>query len=433
MKKILSISVSLLIALVYGASPVVRAIADGDVDAINKGSVYYKQETPCGFSGPNSGADMSNNAQAVWDFFNGKGLSPVAIAGIMGNFQQESGFDPAIKQNHSTNAIPDGGDGVTGFGIAQWTSQNRQAELFAKIREAGLGKYYGAGYGQPDTNKDTIPREDIAKLLDIELNYAWEGDATKIQDIADQLNAATQVGGDDGSTVLFHKLYERSADNAAQIAERVNSATDYISIFGDGGSEACKSGELGGVSNTEDAMAWAMKFVEDTRSKYNPGGHTLNNKENPDGSISVWYTNDNPVSGGSCWGGTYCGQCTALSGWFVSNMTDYTYGNGNGRDVVRNLGNKGVETGTEPRPFSVFSTGSIGGSAGHTGVVLGVISDTEVIALENNNGAHVLKIFQYDIKKRYPDVTFAYVGDKLKIPELAGADRLGDTLENFEQ
>jgi hypothetical protein len=368
----------------------------------------------------------STNAEKIWNFFAGKGLKPVAIAGIMGNFHQEdSAFDPAEKQNYSTQAIPDGGDGHTGFGIAQWTSQDRQAGLFAKLRDANLGQYYGAGWGHPEKDKD-IPPADIDSMLSIELNYAWDGDTTKISDIASQLNAATTTDGDSGSTVLFHRLYERSGDSASQIQQRVRDAGKFLQQFGGTSSttgttssDSC-AGALGGVSIMDDAIPWAMQFVSDTAAAYHPGGHTLNQQHIDSSMTGLYVTNDGAVSGGSCWGGTYCGQCTALSGWFVTKMTGYTYGGGNGGEVVGNLKAKGVPTGTEPRPFSVFSYAT-SSSAGHTGVVLGTLGSGTVITIENNwPGSGMLVIRKYNIKAEHPDATFAYVGDKLKVSGLSG-------------
>lgn len=355
----------------------------------------------------------SNNAEKVWNFFASKGLKPIAIAGIMGNFSQEdSTFDPANKQNGGRQAIPDSGDGHTGFGIAQWTQIDRQAALFAKIREAGLQQYYGAGWGHPEVDKD-IPAADIDKLLQVELTYAWEGDTqTKIKDIANQLNATTSVSGDNGSTILFHKLFEGSKDNASQVEERVNDASKWLEKYGQNSGGSC-AGVLGGVKTMDDAIPWAMKFVEDTRAKYNPAGHSLN-QQRSDTMIKLYFTDDSPVSGGSCWGGTYCGQCTALSGWFVTEMTGYTYYSGAGGEVVGKLEAKGVPTGNEPRPFSIFSYAT--GKNGHTGVVLGTLANGNVITIENNYpDKGVLIVQQYDIKAAHPDVKFAYVGDKLKV------------------
>lgn len=383
------------------------------------GIFYFDIKTNEALCGGSSGQTVSGEGKAeiVWNFFTGKGLTPVATAGIMGNFNQEStGFDPARKQSSTTKAIPAGGDGTTGFGIAQWTSpKERQSGLFAKMKEAGLEKYHGAGWGHPEINKD-MPLADIQKLLLIELDYAWEGDTTKVMDIADQLNAAQTTTGDSGSTVLFHKLFERSDDNASQIQERVDDATGFLGQYeGTTGTSSC-AGELGGVATMEDAIPWAMRFIEDTKAEYNGAAKataTLIKDPKNQGSIMSLATFPDASSEFVCWGAYGCDECTTLSGWFVTKMTGYTYGGGNGGEVVGNLKAKGVPTGTEPRPFSVFSYDT--GSFGHTGVVLGTLGNGMVITLENNWPTDTLSIRQYDIKKDYPGATFAYVGDKLKV------------------
>ena len=98
--------------------------------------------------------------------------------------------------------------------------------------------------------------------------------------------------------------------------------------------------------------------------------------------------------GGGCWGATYCGQCTAMSGWFTSMMTDYNYGGGDGGTVAGNLitanPGAGLSISHEPKPFSVFSEGS-SSAYGHTGVVLKVESDY-VLTIENNINVHQLMI-----------------------------------------
>ncbi len=370
-------------------------------------------DSTCSASATLSG---SGNEEKIWNYYSGQGLKPVAVAGIMGNFvQEDSTFDPAMKQNGTTKSIPSNGDGKTGFGIAQWTYQARQALLFAEIQKAGLQKYYGEGWGNAEVDKD-IPPADNDKLLSIELNFSWSGDSTKIKDIASQLNATTSTTGDNGSAVLFHKLYEGSGDTAGQIQERVTSASDILKKYsGAGGGGSCSTGQLGGVSTVNDAIPWAMKFVSDTTAKYHPGGHTISKVQKGDG-LELHFTNDGAVgNGGGCWGALYCGQCTALSGWFVTNETEYTFGNGSGGEVVGNLKAKGVPTGSVPKPYSVFSYSS-SSSNGHTGVVMGVLSDGTVITIENNyTEANVLSIRKYNIKKEHPDATFAYVGNKLKV------------------
>lgn len=43
---------------------------------------------------------VGNNEKVVWNFFRSNGFSEEATAGIMGNIQQESSFDPACIQNY---------------------------------------------------------------------------------------------------------------------------------------------------------------------------------------------------------------------------------------------------------------------------------------------------------------------------------------------
>ena len=52
---------------------------------------------------------MADNKTTIWNYLKGKGLSNEAVAGIMGNIQQESNFDPT-STNSSSGA----------FGIFQW-------------------------------------------------------------------------------------------------------------------------------------------------------------------------------------------------------------------------------------------------------------------------------------------------------------------------
>jgi surface antigen len=415
-------TILMVLALLFFSFPKpVSAEISCNLDKVYKNAAFYD---PCDVGENNScsaSADLSgsSNEEKIWNFFGGKGLKPIAIAGIMGNFQQESfTYDPAQKQDNTMIAIPDAGDNRTGYGIAQWTSQGRQALLFTEIRNAGLQQYYGAGWGSAEKDKD-IPAPDINKLLSIELNFAWTGDTTKIQDIAKQLNNTNSVEGENGSTLLFHKLYERSGDNASQIQDRVNSATKILQKYGGTGvlsSGSCSTGQLGGVSNLDDAVAWATKFYQETQAKYHPGGYSLNQRKSSGGdTISLYHITDN---NSACWGGADCSQCTALSGWFVSTKTGYTYGGGDGGQVVANLRAKGAPTGNQPKPFSVFSYDT--GSYGHTGVVLGVLSDGSVITMENNwpsdDTGGTLVVRKYNIKQRYPSATFAYVGDKLTVP-----------------
>jgi surface antigen len=421
---VLLMVVTLAASLVFPTIQVL-ALSRSEKDAIDRNSVHYKTSSPSGGTGSCSAETVGNNPQNaayVWNFFAGKDLTPIAIAGIMGNFSEETGatFDPAIKQNNTVAAIPANGDGTTGFGVAQWTYQARQAGLFSKMRAANLDKYYGEGWGNPEINKTEMPREDIEKLLDVELLYAWEQDSTQIKSVMTQLNHATTVEGDGGSTLIFHRDYEGSGDSASQLQERVIAAQRYLAQFGN--SAGCNE-QLGGVEAIEDAVPWAHRFMDDTKAEY-PGSslavaRPIDDPRAVSGSggtimsLATW-----PESTSSdivCWHASGCDECTTVSGWFVIHMTSYQgYLGGDGGEVVGNLRAIGVPTGDQPRPFSIFSYDT--GSFGHTGLVLSVKSDGTVITLENNWPSNTLSIRQYNIKRDYPGATFAYVSDKMNQP-----------------
>ena len=72
-------------------------------------------------------ASGNSNASKIWNYFAQKGYSSKAIAGIMGNLQQESGLNPNAKQ-------PNG----PGRGLAQWSKGGRWDELVKWAKAKGL-------------------------------------------------------------------------------------------------------------------------------------------------------------------------------------------------------------------------------------------------------------------------------------------------------
>ncbi|HEX7484244.1 MAG TPA: phage tail tip lysozyme [Candidatus Saccharimonadales bacterium] len=140
-------------------------------------------------SGPLSG---NSNAEKAWIYLGNKGLTAEQIAGILGNFQAESGMDPAIIQG---GAIAGAGyapvNGV-GFGIAQWTFTSRQAPLVALANSTG---------------------RQITDLS-VQLDYLWqELNSTHAHALASLKGATTP----EQAAYVFHRDYEGSADSEAQV------------------------------------------------------------------------------------------------------------------------------------------------------------------------------------------------------------------------
>ena len=69
-----------------------------------------------------STAEMETNARYINKYFLNNGWSQNAIAGMLGNMQAESGFNPGIWQSN------DVGNTSGGFGLVQWTPATKYFE-----------------------------------------------------------------------------------------------------------------------------------------------------------------------------------------------------------------------------------------------------------------------------------------------------------------
>ncbi len=162
------------------------------------------------------------------------------------------------------------------------------------------------------------------------------------------------------------------------------------------------TGVCGGDLDAGDPLSYAKQFIIDTNYAYDrnyeiPTSYEMNTIMSTPGSDEVVSVNSSHASvlsglftgaGSSyagCWTAQWCGQCTALSGWFVNMMTEYSAQGGDGKMVVGRLGDAypDIEISTTPTPLSVFSEG-INETHGHTGLVMKVNDDGTVITLENN-------------------------------------------------
>lgn len=118
-----------------------------------------------GLSGGISSGDTSlvgsDNAEKIWNFLIGKGLSKYGAAGLMGNLEAESGLNPKNVENQLESKIgyndetytqavdngtisketflhPRGGNTQYGYGLAQWTSPGRKEGLYNLVKSRGV-------------------------------------------------------------------------------------------------------------------------------------------------------------------------------------------------------------------------------------------------------------------------------------------------------
>lgn len=145
-----------------------------------------------------------DNAEKIWNFFIGKGLTPVQTAGIMGNLWEESGLNPRNVQGTTT---PDSDtmkiDGLTGYGIAQWTFITRQQAL----------------------HDFAVSRSTIDGDLQTQLEFMWIEMAGYLQ----RYRTFTSV---DVAARDFHITYEISDDGPLGIQQRVDAAKRFLAELG---------------------------------------------------------------------------------------------------------------------------------------------------------------------------------------------------------
>lgn len=174
----------------------------------------------------------NSNAEKIFLYLITKGLTAEQSAGILGNLQQESGFDPAIEQggrivDASYRVIPN-----LGFGIAQWTDPGRQANL---------------------TQHATSSNRTIIDLS-MQLDFLWiELSATPA------LATLKAQSTPEDAARSFHADFEKSADNAAGIQLRANNARKLFDEFKNLSATADSTGtsDSGATSGVTDFSAIA--------------------------------------------------------------------------------------------------------------------------------------------------------------------------------
>lgn len=134
-----------------------------------------------------------NNQQEVFNFLKSKGLSDAAVAGIMGNLEQESSLNPNAT-NSSSGA----------YGIAQWLGS----------RLTGLKQYASIHHTS-------------ASSLNTQLNYLWRELKSGQEGSIAVLNSMPDAGA---AAQYFEQSYER-AGVGANIANRINYANQFYNEF----------------------------------------------------------------------------------------------------------------------------------------------------------------------------------------------------------
>ena len=177
----------------------------------------FAQTSSCGSGTGVTVLSGSGNEDQIWNYLVAKGLQPFQAAGVMGNMQSESGFNPASQEPGTTSTTANS----LGHGIVQWTPGT---QLNAVAQAAGT-----------DINN-----------LGMQLDYLWSqlysptGSRTKA---GADLKASTNVTQ---ATQVFENEFEIHKGPPQQ--DRVTQAIAILAQYGSGASPS--TGASGGTTST---------------------------------------------------------------------------------------------------------------------------------------------------------------------------------------
>ncbi|MFD2024181.1 phage tail tip lysozyme [Promicromonospora aerolata] len=349
----------------------------------SSGSACVVETRGGGAAGVGVSVNSEQNAKAVYSVLSSWGMPDENIAGILGNWSQESGIDPTSVEaifdepyriGPRKQAAWDGnfthipGQTHGGIGLGQW-SNGRTLQLLRYAETKGLDWY----------------------TIQAQLAFMVEGDnPSDVAVFKDMIT--TSQGSPSAAAIHFHDRWERSADNAAMKAERSADAEMWFGTMSGwqvddsiaGGVEDIVGDIVGGISNGISTILGNCG-VQGENIGLTGGGmseadaQALVELYNAEGD-QILRDTFNGGGPGQC-NGSYIENCVSFSWYFIVKYTSYTggYTPGNGVDVAGSMaGAMGKHTTKTPTPYSVFSHGNTS-VAGHTGIVLAIEGDRILI------------------------------------------------------
>ena len=208
-----------------------------------------------------------DNAAHIWDYLTGKGVGSISTAGIMGNMQAESGFDPTVHEGGTEHSNEVNLDSDSGYGLCQW-SKSRKKDLanFAKSQNKSSG--------------------------DLELQCDFMLSELSKTDIIAQMDASKDPGK---AALIFHSGFERSADTPEQAQRRADYAqaifknqgrgiTTMSSISGSqsGDQSSGRQGIFGALDELSSKIS-SITTLFGSPDSSSSSSNTSNNTQNPNG------------------------------------------------------------------------------------------------------------------------------------------------------
>ncbi|MFD8609382.1 phage tail tip lysozyme [Streptomyces sp. NPDC059631] len=343
--------------------------ANGTACVVNAGSVGNG-------SGAAVPADVEKNAKEIYSVLSSWGMPKENIAGILGNWSQESGIDPTSVQNFPTGTYA----------------------MTAGKASAAQNTHNGIGLGQWTFGRNTLLRQYAqSKGVDwftVKAQLAFmvggdnPGDVTVFKDMLKKSQGSPRA-----AALHFHENWERSTDGAAGLSARGdyaemwfgkmsgwsvdNSIVDGVKDIVGGIIENIANGinTILGNCRTEDRTSISLKDGGMTREE----AQTLVDLFNKEGDKFLDDRYGDQGGPGSC-GSNHAENCVSFSTYFVNKYTTFqTYPAGDGKETAYTIAREtGKQLSSTPMAYSVGS-GPGSGPVGHTLVVLGVQGDKVIL------------------------------------------------------
>lgn len=319
----------------------------------------------------------STNAEKIWNFLIGKGLTPHGVAGLMGNLQAESALEPTNLQNEYntrlkmtdaaytaavdagtyTNFVKD----AAGYGLAQWTYWSRKEALlsYAKACKVSIGD------------------------LEMQLGFLYKELSEGYTSVLSTLKKASAIL--EASNIVLAK-FENPADQSADVQKK---RAEFGQTFFD------KYAAQSGTEKEDNAMSFTMRTTKPgAGNKYYirkaSGGYSDAIKGSPTDSECDVLAN--------CVGYAY-GRFNEIGGWGSCKYLSPV----NAENFIQYKGSLEVSQTPQLGACMVWQKGAtLSGSdgAGHVAIVEKVVSDTEVYTSESGYGS---KAFWNQTRKKGDD------------------------------
>ncbi|MGW3971025.1 phage tail tip lysozyme [Streptomyces ardesiacus] len=351
------------------------ALTEGSINANGTSCVVNAGSVGNG-SGATVPADVETNAKEIYSVLSSWGMPKENIAGILGNWSQESGIDPTSVQNFPTGAYTMSAEKASaaqntdnGIGLGQWTfGRNTLLRQYAKSK--GIDWF-------------TIKAQ-LAFMVDGDN----PGDVTVFKDMLKKSQGSPRA-----AALHFHENWERSSDGAAGLTARGDNAEMWFGKMSGwsvdnsivDGVKNIVGGIIENIVNGINTILGICSTKGSTSVSLKDGGMTQEEAQalvdlfNKEGDKFLDDRYGDQGGPGSC-GSNHAQNCTSFSTYFVNKYTTFqTYPAGDGKETAYTIARvTGKQMSSTPTAYSV---GSAPGStpAGHTLVVLGIQGDKVIL------------------------------------------------------